>query len=76
MNMDINIKRIEINRFGRFTIASAVSDEEKVVGVGISRCSELDGFNPILGEQIAEGRARKAVKNRLAKVRQQCPLMG
>lgn len=72
----MEVTAVEFERIGRFTIAKAKSSEGKLIGVGISRCSELDAFKEDLGKQIAEGRARKSVANKLGHNRQQCPLMG
>lgn len=60
---------------GRFTITE-MKDTEGNVGVGISRCSDLDNFNRKLGITLSKGKARKAlIKKRMGK-KIQNPLMG
>lgn len=71
---EIKIEKSE--RFGPFWIASAiVADKNTAVseqiiakrGYGISRCSRSDKFYPSRGQEIAEGRAKKALFLKLYK---------
>jgi len=45
---------------GKFTIVKLIGDDGKV-GVGISKCSSDDRYNPERGRLIAKGRAEKSL---------------
>lgn len=62
-----NTEIIRIERVGRFHFAEVMDTEKRIKAVGVSRKSFLDKFDDKKGEEIALGRARKALKKKLNK---------
>lgn len=78
MNTNIRDRKIvgtKAETFGRFIVVK-IEDENKRIGVGVSRCSSLDKFNSITGLKIAEGRALKALDIKYGKKRIRNMFMG
>ena len=66
--MNKKIREIELvandtQVIGVFTIVKLV-DKIGIVAVGISRCAKYDRFDKATGEDIARGRAYKALHNK------------
>jgi len=66
---------VKIERFGVFTVAE-VKDENGKIGVGISKRSRNDKISDELGQSIALGRAKKALKLKLEKKALRSSYMG
>jgi hypothetical protein len=67
---------IKLLHVGRFTIAQVKDSETGIEGIGISRKSYWDKYSPETGEQIALGRAMKAVELKKRKKEVHQLLMG
>ena len=71
----IQIIKNDTYRIGRFTVVE-LADNKGHNAIGISRLSELDTDNDELGISIANGRAQRALYNKLNHKPVQYALMG
>lgn len=64
IHQQLPVAECNVARIGRFTIAQ-VKDEKGVEAVGISRRGERDKENEELGRNIAIGRAKRSLFNKM-----------